>query len=117
MSDGPSRLANGKDRHCSVPNLYDHGTALLLLAQPSTDRTDQQVKTITRGTLRHAATPREITTVYFNLGVSPHGEAGQEDGGDDDGPTKDWPTTLRQIAFNLSQTVPTLIYLWIAVRR
>jgi hypothetical protein len=74
------------------------------------------VKTITRDTLGHAATPREITRVQFNLGESPHGEAGQEDGGDD-GPTKDWPSTLRQIALNLSQTVPPLIYIWIAVRR
>jgi hypothetical protein len=71
---------------------------------------------ITAGsTPRHDATPSQITSIGFNF--ASHGSGPVQRHGDDhdQGATRDWPATLRQIAVNLSQSVPPLIYIWLAV--
>jgi hypothetical protein len=76
------------------------------------------VKATTGGTSKHVATPRLITSMSFRIADDQSTGSVERQGRDDDrGPTRDWPSTLRQIALNLSQSVPPLIYLWLAVRR
>jgi hypothetical protein len=73
----------------------------------------------TNNTRGHAATPSRITSVSFTS-LAPHTSPATPEppeGDDDPGPTKDWPSTVRQIALNLSLTLPPLLYLWIAVKQ